>query len=324
MRKILFLILFIPLLISCSREGIFTAGDDSRPPSVPANLNIFSAHDGVIGLEWSPDIEQNIKGYNIYRSAGNGSNPQLINFTTGAHFIDYPLSYDTAYFYAVSALNKNGLESTKTALVFAQPYNRDAPDPVYGTEINGRNDITGHFITLNLYPPQNYDIKGYLIYRSETEPVNADTSHYIGFTGTNTFNDSTVQVLKTYYYCIVTVDRGGLKSTKSGTVSGIVLDTPEIIYPLNNSTVKNLHTFQFKTAYAAAEYKIVIQSNELYGPVAEFVLRSNKVNDTISFDFDQYILESYKKYYWRVISYSTAGGEPNSYSPLYSFTYIAE
>jgi hypothetical protein len=315
---------FVFLFTSCKREAFIVTSPDNAAPSTPTGLAVFSAHDGAVGIEWSPNPESDIDVYNIYRSPYSSYTMKKIGSTYDTHFIDAPLSYDTTYYYAISAVDKTGLESSRTAIVSAKPVNRDLPTDIYNISINGRNTGTSKYIHLSWVPQQDYDIKGYEIYRGNYADVPLNQANLVGFSPLPYFDDTTVELMTSYYYKVLSVDKGNLKSTYSPVVSDMVLAPPELIYPADNAVIKNLSSLQFKSPSMASSYKIVIQSNELYGTVAEYVVYSNLVNQTITFNFDSVILTSYKKYFWRVIAYSSGSSEPNSFSPLYSFTYVAE
>jgi len=315
---------FVFIFSSCKREAFIVSSSDNSAPTTPIGLAVFSAHDGAVGIEWNANPETDIDSYNIYRSPYSSYTMKKIGSTYDTHFIDAPLSYDTTYYYSITAVDKTGLESSRTAIVSAKPVNRDLPADIYNISINGRNTGTSKYIHLSWVPQQDYDIKGYEIYRSNYADVPINSANMVGFSPLPYFDDTSVELMTPYYYKVLSVDKGNLKSTYSPVVSDLVLASPVLISPTDNAIAKNLSSLQFKSPSAASSYKIVIQSNELYGTVAEFIVYSNLVNQTITYNFDSVILTSYKKYFWRVISYSSGSSEPNSFSPLYSFTYVAE
>jgi len=313
------------LLTACGREEISENQDDNLPPAVPSGIQIYASHDGAVGIEWNRNQASNIKGYNIYRSVNSAADLQKVAFTGDTHFIDSPLAYDSTYYYAVSSVNNNNAESGLSSTVNAKPINLYSPLPVFEISISGRNNINSRFIRLEWTPRQeDYDVKGYEIYRSETGDVRIDTRNKIGFSTTPGFDDSSAVILKKYYYKIISVDNGNLKSDTSHSVSDLILDTPELIFPANNAAAKNLYRLQFKTAAAACRYKIIIQSNELYGTEAEYDFYSDKISEIISYDINAGFFVSYRRYFWRIITYTGQGTEPNSYSPLFSFVFVAE
>ena len=318
-------LLTLLLLTSCGREGISDNTDDNLPPAIPAGLNIYAAHDGAAGIEWIANQASNIKGYNIYRSVDSQANLRKIAFINDRHFVDFPLDYDSTYYYAISSVNKKNVESSLSGTVNAKPVNLNSPLPIYEISINGRNNIDSRYIKLEWTPrPEDYDIKGYEIYRSETGIVTIDADSRIGFSSIPEFIDNNALIFKKYYYKILSIDKGNLKSDTGNTVSDLILNTPELISPADNSTAKNLFRLQFKTVLAPCRYKIIIQSNELYGTEAEYDLYSDKINEIISLDINADFFVSYRKYFWRVIAYTDSSTEPNSYSRLFSFIYVAE
>lgn len=320
-----FLPLFLVVLaVSCSREGITDSPDDNLPPAVPSGVRIFSAHDGAAGIEWDKDPASNIKGYNIYRSVNTSGSLKKIKVVNEPYCIDFPLEYDSTYYYSVTAVNSNNLESGFSEIVNAKPVNQYSPRAIYDISINGRNNGSSRFIRLQWTPQQDYDIEKYEIYRDTTPEVKIAPGYLAGSSASNEFIDYNTDILQKYYYKIISVDKGGLKSDSSHTVSDLILDSPELIFPADNSEAVNLYQLQFKAASVKCRYKILIQSNELYGTVAEYDFDSDKTNEIISFEITSIPFISHRKYFWRVVTYTNSSNEPNSYSELYDFTYIAE
>ena len=105
-------------------------------PSPPANIQT-TAGNHYISISWSPNIETNIKGYNIYRSYvyTNPSNFIKLNsnlITNGTSYNDYNLTNGKRYYYTLTAVNKLLLESDFSIIVSNTPYSNQgtAPNPV--------------------------------------------------------------------------------------------------------------------------------------------------------------------------------------------------
>ena len=316
--------LLIFYLTSCSRETFISESNSDTPPAPPEGLRVFAAHDGAIGIEWNGSQVNSILRYNIFRSKFPNYNFKKVGFTNETHYIDSPLSYDTTYYYYITATGTNNYESNNSITVNAKPVNAYPPKNIYDISVYGKNTGSSKFIKLYWTPQEEYDLKEYRIYRSLFPDFSISPDKLIGTTGFPFFDDYGVSLLQTYYYKIIAVDKGNLESDYSPVVSDLVLESPILIYPADNSAVKNLNKLQFQSSYPAGIYKIIIQSNELYGTIAEYNLTSSEINRPITQIIDPAILTSFKKYYWRVISYTQSFSEPNSYSPLFSFTYIAE
>ena len=118
---------------------------------------------------------------------------------------------------------------------------------------------------------------------------------------------------------MIGVDKGGLKSNASYIINDIILNKPEIIFPQNNTTVNYFDAFKIKTVSFPAIYKIIIQSNEFFGTIDEINFSTSDKDSIISVNFNSYFLESYRKYYWRIIVYSGYSNDPNTFSGLNSF-----
>ena len=91
---------------------------DVFPPSVPAGLQaVFSGvgQHPFIDLVWSPDIDADLAGYNVYRHEEGGLamklNPELIKAPA---YRDTAVQTGKKYFYAVSAVDVRGNESARS------------------------------------------------------------------------------------------------------------------------------------------------------------------------------------------------------------------
>lgn len=318
------IVIFFALLLiwGCSREKITDPVDDSIPPLTPSNLNVYAAFDGQIGLEWKSNNEPNLKGYFIYRSMNLSGQFKQHAFTINNYFIDDSLFYDSTYYYKISAVNNIGIESPLTSSVSGKPKNFYAPLAPLNLNINARNWTNSVGINLFWNPSPDNDIKGYEIYRSETPAFTADSNHYLDFTP-NIFYFDTKQakLLTDYYYKIKAVDKGDLKSPATAEVSDIILDSPRLVYPTDNSTVNSLTEFRIKTISRAARYKLIIQANEIYGTVREIDFSSDKINEEIKIDVTGLQLDQHRTYKWRIYTYTANDLDPNSYSPFFTFTY---
>ena len=310
-------------LLSCSRESFVEPIDDGRPPAIPTNLKIFGAQDGEIGIEWDKNSEGNIAGYKIYRSVNMPDNFIFITKVNDNYFIDEHLEYDSTYYYKISAVNLFGHESLMTDSVYAKPTNIYAPLSPNNVRINARNWPSTPTILLYWDSPPDTDIKGYYIYRSTTESFEADTLHYLDITSHTSYLDTkNIIPLTKYYYKIKAVDKGFLKSPSTFIVGDVVLNSPILIFPYNSSIIQKLTEIRFKTVSLPAQYKLVIQSNDVYGTVKEFNFSSELTDQEIKINVSGIQLESSKTYTWRIFTYTSSEIDPNSFSESFTFTYI--
>ena len=91
---------------------------DVFPPAVPSGLQAVSSgtpQQPAIDLNWAPDTESDLAGYNIYRH-GEGTPPLKVN----RELVKTPVYRDTdvqaghTYFYSVTAVDVRGNESAKS------------------------------------------------------------------------------------------------------------------------------------------------------------------------------------------------------------------
>lgn len=324
-------IIFLVLLASCDREEITNPGDDSIPPNIPIGLSVFGASDGEVGIEWIKNSESNVTGYKIFRSANNPNNFQHIGTTADNFHIDDSLDYDSTYYYSIKAVNRTGKESGFSEFVSAQPKNIYAPGPPVDVAATAKNSQDKIFIKLSWRKPYDTDIKGFEIYRSRTENFQADSATFLEFVPPGTIpyfgsytDTNDIELLTKYYYKIKSVDKGNLKSYSSYEVSDLVLDEPVLVSPVDKAVLNNLSGFKIITAGAEAQYKLVVQTNEIYGTVAEIEFESSSKHQEITIDTRNLILDANKTYYWRVFAYTNNNDEPNSYSGFFSFTLFSQ
>ena len=320
--KIVFLLTASVLLMRCSREKIVGPENDFIAPLTPGNLRVFAAFDGQVGLEWGKNDEPDLKGYYIYRSINNEDHFERISLTETNYFTEKSLFYDSTYYYKISAVNRNDLESPLTSSVFARPVNIYTPLVPRRLEINARNWTDHLEIRLTWEPPTDTDIQGYRIYRSTSSGFTADSLHYLDFTPGISYSDTKqIKLLTNYHYKIIAVDKGGLTSDETSEVYDMALNSPRLVFPADKSVINSLREFRFVTVSDSARYKLVISSNELYGTIMEINFSSGKIDQEIGVSVTGLQLDQFRTYYWRIYAYTSSEVDPNSYSALSAFTY---
>lgn len=91
---------------------------DSFPPAAPSGLQaVYSSAppNSFIDLTWTPNIENDLAGYNVYRHSANAA-PVKINseLVKTPRFPDPGIQPGTKYFYSVTAVDLRGNESGKS------------------------------------------------------------------------------------------------------------------------------------------------------------------------------------------------------------------
>jgi hypothetical protein len=308
-------------IYGCQRDTSVSEPDTGLPPAVPAVPQVVAAHDGSVLIDWRPNAEPNLKGYYVYKGVNDSLRLKRVFFTSDSYFYDDSLSYDSTYYYKVSALDMSGKESQQTSLLRARPININAPREVITLVVNARNWIDSLSVFLKWEPNQEGDISGYEVYRGESEGFTPGSDNFIGNASGPQFLDrQNLKPYVTYYYKLITTDKGGLKSKAGNEVSDMILGIPEALFPANGRQVDYFDNFIIKGISVPAHYKIVLQSNEYFGEIWSREFDSSVTNDSIRVKIDGIQLNTNTVYYWRIVTYSNGNSEPNSISALYNFT----
>jgi fibronectin type 3 domain-containing protein len=92
------------------------------PPSAPTGL-AAAAGDQTVALSWDANSESDIAGYNVYRSTTQGSGYALLNVSLlpNLEYTDHTANNFTRYFYVVTAVDTDTLESGYSNEVEALP-----------------------------------------------------------------------------------------------------------------------------------------------------------------------------------------------------------
>ncbi len=311
-------------VVACRDNEPTQPGGDSIPPLPPIKFEVYSAFDGQVGLSWNKNIEPDIDGYLVYRSINDTFNFINIAFTSNNFYIDKNLDYDSTYYYRIAAKDNYGNISGLSKIVSAKPVNIFPPyNPAY-LFVYGHNNSGKPEIEVSWSPAYDSDISHYQIFRDTVDDFSIDNHSPIKVSSNNYFLDTnSIELLKKYYYKIVSVDKGGLKSSGTDAVSDYVLNTPVLFYPENNSTVTYLDKFVFKAASAPASYELLIQTDENGGLFNNLSLYDVKPDTIYTVRADNIYLNPYIKYYWEIICY-TKDKRPNSISKTFSFFYNPE
>jgi hypothetical protein len=99
---------------------------DTTAPAAPAGLSA-SAGDSVVELDWNNNSEEDLNGYNIYRSTTSGAGYIKLNSTllTDSQYTDETVTNNTVYFYVVTAVDMSLNESAMSGEVYAIPIDMD-------------------------------------------------------------------------------------------------------------------------------------------------------------------------------------------------------
>jgi len=103
---------------------------DTTPPVPPVGLSA-TAGDTVADLSWIVNTEQDLAGYNIYRSETQGGPYTKVNsiFITQNFYHDISLTNGTAYYYVITAQDALGHNSSNSGEISVTPVSPDITPP---------------------------------------------------------------------------------------------------------------------------------------------------------------------------------------------------
>jgi fibronectin type 3 domain-containing protein len=114
------------------------------PPSPPTALKGL-AEDATVTLSWAKNSEDDVEGYNVYRSLSAGGGYQKINGAPLASlaYTDDNVTNGVTYYYTVAALDEGGEESSYAVKVRATPHAPDTTPPI----VNFRSPVNNQTVT---------------------------------------------------------------------------------------------------------------------------------------------------------------------------------
>lgn len=127
------LLILVMLLFAACGESPSDSGEeeDTTPPSAPGEIEGTSG-DGIVELKWSASEEEDVAGYNLYRSESNFSEVSEMNtvnrfLISDIEYTDEDLQNGTTYYYRLTAVDENNNESDPSAELEITPFS-DPPD----------------------------------------------------------------------------------------------------------------------------------------------------------------------------------------------------
>ncbi|MCI4405829.1 MAG: fibronectin type III domain-containing protein [Sulfuricurvum sp.] len=177
-------------------------------PLPPEIRNITSTNDlpRAITLKWDPSTISDLSHYNIYRSSTpNGSFDYHAKLETTT-FTDNITEDGKFYFYKITAVDKDGLESLQSS-VATQGSTLSKPQ----TPIAYEGKIVNKVAELQWKNTDPRTVSYTVIKTTKTSWISRETIDINNITDTN-FRDTDVKADTTYLYEIVSVDKNGIRS----------------------------------------------------------------------------------------------------------------
>lgn len=197
---------------SIPRLGIMT---DTTPPGKPTGLTGLMDQSGVVGLQWNPNPEADVKGYKVYYSYNPDQDYIMLTHyaITVNTFVDSlsPESLERAVYYKVVALDFHGNHSD-----YSDVLKIDMPVVAPTRPVAKRIYLEEGRVHVEWIGSSSDYVSEYEIFRKEKEqwlPIGKRNrqGYDIGFT----FTDSVVVDGKEYSYTAESVDVTGVRSEKA-------------------------------------------------------------------------------------------------------------
>ncbi len=200
-----------------SGEYNISVTEVETPPDAPQNLTALGDNQQVT-LSWSPNSEDDLASYNIYRGSASPAQTLLATVTVTSSpdtaYTDNTVTNDSTYFYRITAVDLDGDESEYSNEVEVTPYNSIPAAPQNLTALGDNQQVT-----LSWSPNSEDNLASYNIYRGSTSPAQTLLATVtVTSSPDTTYTDNTVTTDSMYFYRITAVDLDGDESGYSNEV----------------------------------------------------------------------------------------------------------
>ncbi|HQK23276.1 MAG TPA: hypothetical protein PLM66_10355 [Candidatus Latescibacteria bacterium] len=304
--------------------GCGTTGPDLVAPATPAGFGRIGGGDGENRFGWQRNREKDLAGYRMYRAEGDPAAAYQLIATISrdsTSYTDRNLDYTIQFYYKMTAFDNAGNESPASLPILAIAANLTAPSVPANVYAVGQNLVPPASISVSWSANPEADFAEYWVFRSVTTPAPyVGTPVAIVPKGTTSFDDTTVAVGTRYYYRVIAVDKGGLKSpgSQSTEVSDVALPPATLAAPGNNATTASLTPeFRWVAVPQAVGYKLIIYA-DAGGFTQHGTAYANSPATSIIYAGTPLI--SGRTYYWRLAATTKGPDQINSISTMWRFT----
>jgi fibronectin type 3 domain-containing protein len=285
-------------------------------PAPPTGLTATVASSTEVDLSWTAPTGIPAASYNVYKgpSSGNEDTSTTVNpnpITTGTTFQVTGLSPSTTYYFAVTAVDRGGNESSLSDDVPATTPAASAIAPPTGLTAKV---VSSTEVDLSWTAPTGIPAASYNVYKGPSSG-NEDTTTTVNpapITGTTTFKVTNLSPSTTYYFAVTAVDRGGNESSLSDDVPATTPAASAIAPPTGlTATVASSSEIDLSwtapTGVPAASYNVYQGTS----PGNEDTTAVNPAPITGTTNFKVMNLSSSTPYYFEVTAVDRGGNESN-------------
>jgi fibronectin type 3 domain-containing protein len=200
---------------SQASEVISAVMPDVIPPVKPYMKSLTNGENYIL-IKWLPNKDEDLKGYNIYRSDDHGGFSQInktLIVSSRDNFANAGIESGKEYLYYLTAVDSTGNESQPSNILKGFNHLSSFQSGPTNLKVTYREKKKEVFLSWKHESPQS--VIGFVIYRKENGsdqmiPVSGQTE-------SNEFYDSKIKSGNIYHYQIRAYDKAG-KSIKSETV----------------------------------------------------------------------------------------------------------
>ena len=189
------------------------AGNRQLPegPRAPLALSgtASDTRPGSVTLEWADNPEPDIFGYSVYLSRKRtGPFVRRAWLLSDTSYADPGSTDGASYYYAVSAINSWGLESSKSTVIRVPTTDFTPPVPPVGVRLTDLDRPAGT-AELEWPPSPDADLSGYRVYRQDGQGPRTPVTALLSGTG---FEDLTLPHEGIFSYSVTAIDLSGNES----------------------------------------------------------------------------------------------------------------
>jgi len=316
--KFICFISFCFFAVSCNEK--LDEDEIDFPPETPQNFRVVYASDGEVLLRWNINLPQIAKKFKVFRKEKDSLEFKLIEIVYENYFFEFGLDYEKEYEYQIVSVNNKEIESQPSKIVSAKPINRYKPLPPSNFFVQGRNWENEKYFFLTWESHYDTDIDKYLIFFSDKVIQSFDSTLLIGSSKERyyKFYIDSIQYDREYFFAILSLDKGGLKSSLSKNSSDCILNKPIVIFPPNGYQTKKLERVEIEGYKNPVKAELFVYSTPYGGELFKCSINQYLPAQKISLPIISRYPLSPGVYYYRVYIY-TKSTSPNVFSDIFYF-----
>ncbi|MFH0778246.1 MAG: fibronectin type III domain-containing protein [Candidatus Eisenbacteria bacterium] len=143
----------LALVGGCCDDKVCDVFVDNTPPQAPRGVFTVTG-DGEVDIYWVPNSEPDLAGYRVYWNDEPTGYYEFMAATSSAHYKDTDVVNGTTYYYAVSAFDREGNESSLSSETIFDTPRPEGFDLVLYNYLGSSSSLSGY--DFSTYSRQSY------------------------------------------------------------------------------------------------------------------------------------------------------------------------